>query len=101
MCEDKRNSELHLRMLERSEDSENKTKAIEECKKNLKNEQKSILKLRNQKKIAERRLTCVFSFYTKSIADVHFAEFREFLKQKRIQYSEEFIIHDIRKIVLN
>ena len=88
-------------MLERSKGSKNKTKAIEECKKNLKNKQNIILKLRNQKKIAERRLTYVFSFYTKSIADVHLAEFREFLKEKKVEHSEEFIIHDIRKIVLN
>ena len=45
--EDKRKTEIHLGMMERSKDFENKAKAIEDCKKSIKNKQKSILKLRN------------------------------------------------------
>ena len=57
--------------------------------------------MRNKIGIAKRRLTYVFSFYSQSTASEHLRDFKEFLKSNKVRHADDFIIHDIRKIVLN
>lgn len=87
--------------MERSVRAKNNMRDIEKYKEEIKRKQLNILKVRNKLSIAKRRLNHVFSFYTSSATSDHLQQFREFLKERKVQHADQFIIHDIRKIVLN